>query len=262
MSFCVYTVLYTLEDRNPEVNEYVQMFFIWLSQIAKTRAAKSCTLLVDSRTFEFLETNFIFNKMLEKLPLNLTTLVFPPPKTYMDGMKMKFIPFDYEEDYLMFLDLDIIVLKPLGELIEHAKNYDFYVQLEHGLFMYEYTNEMTEEEKSILVASNVRNGLSSGKFIVANKDVRDKIFSKISYHMNKTTNVYNTVEQPIFNRVLLLESADVKIATIDKTNISQNLNNYSDNTIIIDYYGETCNGLFHLKKMVDFLAYQNLIGSI
>jgi len=262
MSFCVYTVLYTLEDRDPEKNEYVQMFFIWLSQIVKSRAAKSCALLVDSRTFDFLETNLIYNKMLEKMPLNLTTLVFPPPKTYMDGMKMKFTPFDYEEDYLMYLDLDIIVLKPLYGLIEHAKNYEFYVQLEHELLEHEYTDEMTEEEKSKLIASNVINGLSSGKFIVGSKLARDQIFSNIIAHMNKTTRIYNTVEQPAYNRVLFLESSNIKIATIDKTNISENLRNYADSTIIIDYYGEACNGKIHLQKMIDFIAYQNLIESV
>ena len=259
MSFCVYTILYTLEDKKPEENEYVQIFLLWLSQISKMRVAKTAFLLIDSRTFSFLETNLVFNRMIEKTHMNVEIQTFPPPKTYMDGMKVKFTKFDYEEDYLIFLDLDILVLNPLKDLISRSEKCQFYVHLEHSLFVYEYTSAMTPDEKCKLKDANLQRGLSSGKFIIGCKSARDQIFDNILAFIDKMPpTTFLTVEQPIFNRVLFLDSSNIKVGIIDNSKISQNLNNYSDDTVLLDYYGDTCNGKRHLQKMVEFVAYQNM----
>ena len=249
MSFCVYTILYTLEDKKPEENDYVQMFLLWLGQFIKVKAAESIVILIDSRTLEYLDTT-VFTVLCEKLQYNLSILQFPIPKSHLEGMKMKYTVFDYEEEYLMYLDLDILVLKPLMGLIGDTGK-DIYIDAEGSVEEHGYLDAFNEKEKGDLIQNGVKYGISAGKFIIRNKEKGKVLFSEIhKFIANNPGTTYYSVEQPIFNRVLLCMGSYVDAAIIDPKYISANFHNMSDDTILLDFYGNPGDGRNHLYKMI------------
>lgn len=254
MSFCVYTILYTLEDKKPEENDYVQIFLFWFAQFMKIKTASKMVLLVDERTFEHLE-NTAFSILSKKIQYDLSILLFPVPKTHLDGMKMKYTKFDYGEEYLMYLDVDIILLKPLIGLIDDPSK-DMYIDNEHTdekyLYTHGYLDAFNEEEKHMIKSSGIKLGISAGKFIIKDKVVRDALFKEIHTFMEKNPNTnYYSVEQPIFNRAILCLTSKVDLGIINNKFISTNFHNMSDDIILIDLCGEPGNGRAHLCKMID-----------
>ena len=246
-SICVYTILYTLEDKKPEENEYVHMFLLWLAQFIKVKTAKSIVVLIDTRTTEYLD-NTVFGVLCEKLQCNLSILQFPVPKTHLDGMKMKYTNFDYDEEYLMYLDIDILVLKPLIGLIEDTGK-DIYVDAENPIEEHGYLDAFNEEEKNSIINIGIKFGLSDGKFIIGNKEKRSILFQEIHRFIAENPGTtYYSVEQPIFNRVLLC--MDLDMSPLNNKYISPNFHNMSDDMILLDLCGEPGNGRMHLYKMI------------
>ena len=117
MTFCIYTILFTLADKEPQYNKYVNIFQIWFSQLIKTRSVKNCVVIIDKKTLAYLKTKEIFNNLI--LPLRdfkLTLFEFNPPKTLIEGMSYKYSIFDYSEDFLIYTDLDVLIVNPLKSL--------------------------------------------------------------------------------------------------------------------------------------------------
>ena len=264
MSFCVYTILYTLEDKKPEENEYVKIFLLWISQIAKINTVKTIAILVDERTAEYMQQCTIFPTIYDNIQCNLIMMYSPVPKTHLDGMRMKYTRFDYEEDYLMYLDIDIFVLKPLMGLLNGCDlKSDICVHEERDIIDKDYSSALNERELQTILDSGIKMGLSAGKFIIRNKEKRDLLFLKINEFICENPGTeYCTVEQPIFNRVLLLGTNDFKISTIHTEYITGNLEKYSGQTILVDFCGECGYGWVHLNKMINFIVLNNIQTSI
>jgi hypothetical protein len=252
MSFCVYTVLYTLEDKKPEENEYVQMFLLWFAQMAKVGTAKTIHLFIDSVTLEYMKQTS-FNIISERIQCNLSIMEFPPPKTHLDGMKMKYTEFEYEEDYLMYMDIDILVLKPLvGLLGEGGDDVDIYLDQEGDIEEHGYMDALTEDERAIILNSGVKHGFSAGKFIIRNKEMGREFFREIREHIsNNPGTTYYSVEQPVFNRTIFCMSSHLNMSTMESKLISTNFRNFMPETVLLDFCGEPGNGQVHLNKMIN-----------
>ena len=262
MSFCVYTILYTLEDKKPEENEYVLIFLLWLAQLEKVKVAKTIVVLVDERTAKYLQDFTSFPVIYNRIECNMSMIYFQVPKTHLDGMKMKYTSFNYEEDYLMYLDIDIFVMKPLIGLLGGVLEGDIYVDVEAGAEEHDYLAALNEEERRAVLAGGVRHGLSAGKFIIRNKEKGNILFSEIhKFIMNNPGTKFHTVEQPIFNRILLCMGSHINICTI-AANISCNMADYSDETILVDFCGGPGDGFSHLSKMIYFIIVENIDKSI
>ena len=252
MSFCVYTILYTLEDKKPEENAYVQMFLLWFAQMAKIGVASTICLLVDSATFEYLNDTS-YTLISERIRCNLSVTEFPPPKTHLDGMKMKYTEFDYDEDYLMYMDIDILALKPLvGLLGEGGDDVDIYLDQEGGIEEHGYLDALTDSERAIVLGSGVRLGFSAGKFIIRNKEKGREFFRVIREHiLDNPETTYYSVEQPVFNRTIFCMGSFLNMHKIDGNLISTNFQNYTEETILLDFCGDPGNGQLHLNKMIN-----------
>jgi hypothetical protein len=168
---------------------------------------------------------------------------------------MRYTKFDYDEEYLMYLDVDIIVLKPLIGLIEDTSK-GIYIDNENTdeiyLEHYGYLDAFNDEEKDLIKKSDIKLGVSSGKFIIKDKVVRDALFQEIHTFIEKNPNTkYYTLEQPIFNRAIRYLGPERNIGFINNKYISTNFHNMSDNIILIDLCGEPGNGRTHLCKMIN-----------
>lgn len=254
MSFCVYTILYTLEDKEPEENEYVPMFLLWMAQLGKIGTATTMTILVDTRTKKYLMESTNFLVLYDRIQCNINLIEFAIPKTHMEGMRMKYYEFDYEEDYLMYLDIDVLVLKPLSGLVNGSK--DLYLHAEGNIEEHGYLDAMNEEEKQSILECGLKFGFSAGKFIVGNKEKGRAFFKEIrGFIIDNPDTKYYSVEQPVFNRTVMCMETYLDIGIIDNDLISTNFHNYSDDTtILIDSCGEPGNGRRHLFKMVNVVT--------
>ena len=232
------------------------MFLIWFAQFIKVRTASSIILLVDTRTFEYLK-NTPFPILFNKIECNISIIQFPVPKTHLDGMKMKYTKFDYNEEYLMYLDIDIFVLKPLIGLMDDLSK-GVYIHREcmneKDIEQHGYLDALNEEEKQLIKTYGIEFGASAGKFIIKSKESRDVLFQEIhTFIENNPNTTYYSVEQPIFNRVILCLGSELNIGFLNNTYISTNFHNMSNDTILIDLNGEPGNGRNHLYKMIEGL---------
>ena len=257
MSYCVYTVLFTLSDSKPEENQYIKIFQIWLSQLIKTNGVHRCVVLIDSKTFDYLKTAYILNKfILKKALFPISFIQFTPPKTLLEGMSYKYHKFNYDEENLVYTDLDVLLLKPLSNLnlsLEEA----LHVHAEGRVFESGYTDAMSEQEK--LHLDEAAAGLSAGKFIIRGKRIRDLLFAKVLEYLKEEKKEFSTIEQPFFNRAIynLKNQISINPYSIREPVISINCNDLTNDTVFVDFKGDPGNGKFHLDKIIDFVAYSN-----
>lgn len=256
MSFCIYTVLFTLADKEPRENTYIKMFQLWISQLIKKSDVKRCVVLVDNRTLYFLAESFILNKyLLRKAKFKLEFMKFEPPRTLLEGMIHKYTSFEYEEDFLMYSDLDILIHKSLS-FLEIPKKEGIFLHAEGPIS--EYAEAFTEIMKSKFIKPG-QPGFSAGKFVICGKSVRDLLFRKI-HDFNNRENFY-TIEQPYFNKAIysLLDTINIYTDFISSPKISNNCRDFDEKaTILVDFQGQPGDGVFHLDKMIDFFAYANV----
>ena len=258
MSYCVYTVLFTLSDKDPSKNMYIKIFQLWISQLIKKADVKRCVVLADIRTIVFLSDLFILNKyLLRKAKFKLDFMKFESPKTLLEGMIHKYTSFDYDEDYLMYCDIDVFINKPLASLsIETSKSDGIYLHAEGHINT--YAEAFTESMKTNFIKPGYP-GFSAGKFVIRGKSVRDLLFQKI-HEFNNSEHFY-TIEQPFFNKAIysLLDKINIYTNYITPPKISNNCRNFDEQTtVLVDFQGQPGDGAFHLDKIIDFFAYANV----
>ena len=256
MSFCIYTILFTLADREPQYNKYIKIFQIWFSQLIKTASVKNCVILIDKRTLSYLKTKEIFNKLI--LPMRnfkMTFFEFNPPKTLIEGMSYKYSVFDYSENFLIYTDLDVLITRPLQDF--NLKEEDaIYVHAEGRIVEDDYSAAMSAEEKESLTPFSA--GLSAGKFIIRGKHIRDHLFSKMKEYI-KFDSTFYTLDQPYFNKALY-EFKNKEIINphiIKHPLLSINCSDLKKETILIDFMGKPGDEELHLDKVLDYVAYSN-----
>ena len=63
-TICLYTILFTLKDKNPEENHYIQLFVLWLSQLLHKKVFTEHDALhvyIDEASFAYLKTTISLN---------------------------------------------------------------------------------------------------------------------------------------------------------------------------------------------------------
>jgi len=256
MTFCIYTILFTLADKEPQFNNYIKIFQIWFSQLVKTNCVKNCVIIIDRKTLSYLKTKEIFNSLI--LPLckfSLTFFEFDPPKTLIEGMSYKYSIFDYAEEYLIYTDLDVFIIKSLKGF-NFSNNEAIYVHAERSVLEEGYSDAMSADEKAKLTPFSA--GLSAGKFVIKGKRLRDQFFKRIKEHI-KLDSTFYTVDQPYFNKAIyeFKNKEMINPHKIIQPFISINCRNLSKEAILLDFMGKPGDGNFHLDKILDYIAYSN-----
>jgi hypothetical protein len=248
-SLCLSCIIYTIKDKQVEENKYVQIFLIWLSQIIKAGGLDKDDILhmyIDKITLTYLFSNSIFGSLLKKAAFATMILGIPPPKTHLEGMMWKYNISDYTQTIYMYLDIDILVIKPLKELIELVVPNSICVCIEGYMSNSDYGADIPSEIEEGM------NGFSAGKFMVYGKDLRDCFFKKIQAFCNYDK-IYYTVDQPFFNRAILdMENIDVDVLVEPYVSFE-----YNKKTVLLDCAGEPGNGNVHYTKILDVLCLLN-----
>ena len=253
-SICVSCIVYTIHDKSVEENKYIEIFLLWLSQLIKAGGLGKDDILhvyIDKKTVDYLFKDSIFGTLLNKATFQKQIFGIEPPKTHLEGMMWKYNLSTYTQDIYMYLDIDILILKPLKELIDSVKSNTIYVCIEGYMSNPDYGADIASD-----VIEEGMNGFSAGKFIVYGKELRDSFFKSVQ-ECCRYDKEYYTVEQPFFNKALLYtENIDVEL--LQEPLVSLNKGGYNkDYTIFFDCAGEPGNGKAHYTKILDVFCLLN-----
>jgi hypothetical protein len=262
---CLYTILFTLKEKKPSENQYVQMLLLWLSQLIQGHVLTekdSLQLYLDTLTYEYITTSTMFHRIISKLPCVPRICLLESPSTLLEGCSWKYSmdSSSYTQEILIYCDLDIYICKPLGAFCKDMIPNTLYVQPEGPISDPNYGAHFKQEELQIIPAGSP--GFSAGKFILVGKQVAGSFFNAMSWIVssNKTISYY-CLEQPLFNYIVYRQflTAESSASYIDTTtlssSISVNFHGYTKGkTVFLDCMGEPGNGSLHLEKFVQAMC--------
>jgi len=255
MSLCLDCVLFTLKGKPVKDNKYVQIFIMWLSICWKNAGLDKNDVLhikIDSDTFEYLKNDMVFTGLQKKQTCQVKILLCDPPVTIQDGMMMKYIKINYEQDIYMYCDIDILIMKSLKMLTDNMKPNTIYVHSEGLLDSPIFNACFTEDEMSKLPEKS--RGFSAGKFIIYGKNLYTDLLNSVLRVCYGNSKIHYTVEQPFFNKALYglnTNLYNIDRRTLVNDTVSQNLLFYSENTtVLLDAAGLPGDGEFHFDKIL------------
>lgn len=262
---CLLCSIFTLESADPSKNKYITMFNFWLSSLITSKSLNKndkLIIILDERTMDFLAGFTIFNKLVKLLPCSSSLTIIPSPKTFEGGCLYRYyVNFDYDQDILMYTDIDIHFLQSLKIVLAKMRPNFIYVHAEGLLKHDNYGSYLSEMERNLLF-SRIENlpGYNSGKFAFWGKDYHKIIFSLLWQHHEKVEKEMLAkaycYDQCLFNRAIYTSSL-LHGLKIDSSVFEQhctNFNGYQNSTdlsdiVMIDCCGEPGKEDLHFTKI-------------
>jgi len=255
-SLCVTSLIFTLEGKAVENNEYLPIFMMYLSQLIRCGGlgkGDCLTMLIDKPTLAYLQEKTIFNALLSQMVCEKKVYTIETPKSILEGMMKKYLSFKYIQDIYLYLDIDIFVTQNLRNLVEDMPDNTIRVCKEGLMKELNYSADLTSEYE---ITDNM-SGYSAGKFACSSNDVLDNFFKNIHSYCNKDDGYY-TVEQPFFNHAILASEKYLKYDYFEDKLISFNGTKYKKGeSVLFDCAGEPGKGEVHFKKMLSVLMLLN-----
>jgi hypothetical protein len=228
---------------------------MWLTQLIKVNAMRPHDVLysnIDDVTYNYCLENYLCFKAII-LEINHVVFIEKQPTTNMEGMMWRFIPRKYTQDVYMYLDIDILILKPLHHLTNKMVVNKMYVMQEGNLTHANYNAAFPESVRKTFTSRDP--GYSSGKFACTCPTLRDMMFNEIQNRSHP--NDYYCPDQVIYNLVLyhIRDMPIMDTTVLQQPYVILNGVGYDkQKTILYDCAGEPGNGRLHFKKYIDVLA--------
>jgi FkbM family methyltransferase len=251
----VYTLLFTLVNRDPCKNKYIEMFFIWLTFLARNGGltkGDTVMVLIDDKTLDRINDYYMpLGSIFDDLPFELTFHSIEQPVSLSDGFCERFRELNgIFSEFSLFLDLDILVfqsIKPLEEQYKEKKN-SLIVMPEGDIYTDNYGGKLID------ISGVTLPGVTAGLFGFTPGATIVAIFNKIieRTQKNKKTPFY-TVDQPFFNYYYYLtastpEAADY-ISFFDKYSLGNNFYTIHNKIMFLNLCGDPGDSKLHFEKM-------------
>lgn len=199
-SVCLRAIVFTLAGKDASENKYIEVFLIWLSQLIKCAELgpqDTLEVLCDQPTIQTMK-NTPFPQLMGALSCKKKFLQLPQPRTLLEGCMWKYMTFDYSEDIFFYCDIDILIIKPLDQLLKGIGSDILFSHIEGTLANPNFASDL--QRGSFIPEAN---GYSAGKFIVSGKELRNRFFAYIQklYSQNPQA-PYFCLEQPFYNRAI------------------------------------------------------------
>jgi len=258
-TLCLYTTLFTLKDKKPEENHYIQLFLLWLSHLLHKEIFTEHDALhiyIDEVSFAYLKTSISFESLCLEFPFKLNFKVAKQPVTLYDGCCWRyFIDLEsYTQDILLYCDIDIYINSSLKNFCKMMDSNKLYAHPEGDINNPDYGGRFSQQELAVI--SNAY-GFSAGKFAIRGKELAELFFSSMKECIANHTSVtpYYTLDQPLFNYVLYtqLKPRNIDVELFYSV-ISTNLQEYTPDTLFLDCMGEPGNGALHLEKFIHIMC--------
>jgi hypothetical protein len=259
-SVCISCILFTLEGKKSSENHYIQIFLIWLSELAKSANLQSGDMIhidVDEETLKHLQINGVFTNLLSCIRAKTEIRILPKPKTVLEGMMWRYRLFDYDQDVFFYCDIDCLLVNPIHNLIDTLDTNTIYLHKEGNLHSHEWGAAFSAEELQKIPSYCM--GFSSGKFIISDKSIYHGLLTTIyNLYISQTDVDFYTLDQPFFNKAIYqLTDSTVRFNTniLEIPIVATNYRGYSkEKTVLLDFMGEPGNGIVHLEKLVNHLC--------
>jgi hypothetical protein len=167
-------VLFTPLYKEVKENNYLRIFCTWLSKLVQNGGLGRDDFLlisIDERTIEYLKTTSgILGTLLSYLKCPYAFKIFPAPKTILDGMKIRYTPHDFKQDAYMYLDIDVLIMKPLKGILEDTHPEKLYVCTEGTLRDANYGADMSATDDP---------GYTSAIFLVTGNHTQKVLFRRV-----------------------------------------------------------------------------------
>jgi len=241
-------VLFTLADKEVAENKYIPIFCTWLSKLIQNGGLGRDDFLlisVDERTIEHLKTNSgILGTLLSYLKCPYAFRIFPAPATLLDGARIRYTPHDFKQDAYMYLDIDVLILKPLKGMLEG---------LEAGKLGVVSEGSLTDKNYGADMSSTDGVGYTSAVMVFTAPWVQEVLFRRVGELYRDAG--YYTLDQPFYNRAVYMMPRDSRITRY----VSYNGHNYSkEDTVLLNCGGEPGRDKIHYDKIQEVLCLINV----
>jgi hypothetical protein len=267
-SICIAVILFTVDGKDPEQNDYIQIFIFWLTSLLNSKSLTQNDLLlitVDHETLDYLERFTPMIEIINRLGSRLFIQKRTKPKSVIEGMLWRYINYEYKEDIYIYCDIDILICMPINKLISQLETNIVYVY-EEGIFSSEkYSQGILENElESIKLISSNLPGLNSGLFVITNNLQKKIIFENIEKCINSTPAINIYYDQCILNRAIYTSLTEKKI-NIDTILLKKNIIHYNNGfmlkkyelPIFYDCNGDVAVGYRHLHRIINTFCFLN-----
>lgn len=233
-------VLFTLKDQEVRENKYLLIFYTWLSKLLQNGGlTKEDFLLIsiDERTLEFIKTTpKCLAYILSELKCPYAFKIFPAPESLLDGMKIRYTTINFKQDAYLYLDIDVLVMKPLRSIVDQTTPAKLYLCTEGTLRDPNYGADMSSTDDP---------GYTSAVFMVTAPWVQEILFRRV--HEVYRDAGYYTLDQPFLNRAAYQIAHDNKLLTGLH---SFNGHGYSKgDTVLLNCGGQPGKGDVHYEKI-------------
>lgn len=272
LPFTVYTNLFTLPGTEPAANQYVKCFMVWLAFVQKFGGlgeGDRIVAAIDMDTFTYIKTVPRYVHLMNSA-ISLVEL-YDRPQQLIDGMAIRYSMADALQQnepgrLYMYLDVDVLVVRPLRELfvgvIEnkvHIATEEYLKGLVGDIFHCYYLDgrvEMTAEERARVSRFG---GISSGMFAWHQAEAGWEFFRRILAGIGADKAAgrpfIHTIDQPYFNERVVrtfLENEGA-VAVMPSTAFGFNTAVGADpRYVLLNYAGNVGDGEFHFKKMEEY----------
>lgn len=252
----IYTLLFTLINKYPESNKYIDMFYIWLSYLIKNSGLleeDTVIILLDEATMEQLNSNEALSLLVENIPFTLQFQTIPRPSSVQAGILERYAIDRVSSPFTLFLDIDVLVLNNIKKSLLPPPANSILVMPEGELLGDNYAFDLVEN------SDETKNccGFTAGWFAFTPGEGVKEFFKKSAddYLLHKTQTKYT--EQSFFNKYVYLskwkKSIDVNIYLIHSNTMPNNEYSYS-HELFMNYCGEVGNASTHFVKTLTMLC--------
>ena len=267
----VYTTLFTLSEKEPANNKYIDMFYIWFTYLKRYGGLtpNDCVgLLVDEDTLNYMnsDNNSTFGYLSEGVPFHIEISIMKRPSNLSEGFAERYRTEHFEtitnHELNLHLDIDCLCIRNIHALFNQVKTTEntFYIMTEDGnLFDENYGGLLLE--KGIL--SEGFPGISAGWYAWKHSEGQREFFKTVLKGCLENMNTpYYTVDQPFYNyeivmRIVSKKEADFSICILTKEIVV--FNPYIEdeslkNAYFVNFAGQPGVQDCHYKKILEFFC--------
>lgn len=266
-SVFVYSILFTLEDRDVSSNTYINMYVFWLSALLKTKsldANDALYLFIDEITFNELRAKTSFERIAIECPCKITIHLKQRPKTLTEGFMWKFsndIKYHtsdiYKQDVLFYTDIDVLITRPFKHIFEDMADDTLYGHVEGILSNDNYGAGLAAAGFDVANKENSA-GFSAGKFMLTGPVLRKTLFDQINDNYARDKTPYYTCDQIYFNNSIYYLSHKQQI-NVDCVTLKSwqyvHRQQLPKDVFLIDCCGIPGDKELHLVKVMDTYVY-------
>jgi len=267
----VYTTLFTLSEKEPKNNKYINMFYIWFTYLKRYGGLtpNDCVgLLVDEDTFNYMnsDNNSTFGYLSQGVPFHIEISIMKRPSNLSEGFAERYMIENFEtitnHELNLHLDIDCLCIRNIHALFNQVKTTEntFYIMTEDG-------NLFDDNHGGLLLEKGILSegfpGISAGWYAWKHSEGQREFFKTVLKGCLENMNTpYYTVDQPFYNyeivmRIVSKKEADFSICILSKEIVV--FNPYIEdeslkNAYFVNFAGEPGVQDCHYKKILEFFC--------